>query len=140
MKTFQEWLKDKSLSEVSKPVAATAGWFLGGPLGAAVGHSLGRETPRSTSGSSGVATQPFDPNAPWWRRDLMQYIPGTDAHGAAQYHKQENQRKQEYEALVAKGMRPQDAERYVNHKNDPDFATSAFGLSYFQKHYPDFFK
>jgi len=49
MKTFQEWIKEKKLFEVSKPIAATAGWFLGGPLGAAVGYQLGQDEKKPSS-------------------------------------------------------------------------------------------
>ena len=132
MRTFQEWLKEKN--EVSKLGAAGAGFVLGGPLGAAVGYQMGQG---GASQSTGSASKPHDPNAPWWKRDLMQYVPGTDAHGKAQFHKTQQQKQAEQKELIAKGMKPQDAEHYVNYKDTPDFATSALGLSYFKQNYPN---
>lgn len=52
MKSFSEWHENREMSEVSKPIAATAGWFLGGPIGAMVGHHLGQDEKPSSSNKS----------------------------------------------------------------------------------------
>lgn len=45
MKTFKDWLKN----EVSKPVAAGVGFFLGGIPGAVAGYHLGQDKEKSSS-------------------------------------------------------------------------------------------
>lgn len=141
MKTFKQWIKDKNLNEaggMSRGSSAALGGLLGGLPGAVIGYHLGSDG-ASSSGSSSYQRKEFDPNAPWWNKDLLQYIPGTDAHSAAKYHRDNEQRKKEYEELVAKGMRPEDAKHYISYKDSPDFATGPLGISYFKTQYPDIF-
>jgi len=49
MKSFQEWRAGKN--EVSKPAAAGAGFLLGGPVGALIGHQLGQDEKKTYSPS-----------------------------------------------------------------------------------------
>lgn len=89
MKTFKEWMKEKNIDE-SKLAGAALGFALGGVPGAALGHWIGGQhsgggggvmgptgytpTPRQEPRPDGDDSHMSFPN-----RDLLQWVPGTNA-------------------------------------------------------------
>ena len=147
MKRFNEWLEQRKMNEV-KGLFPLIGANQMGPLGYQIGRSLEKSMGGKSSASPPSSEIPYrynkeeDDKKPWYQKDLLQYVPGTDAHAtkrdAIAHNANMAKQKKDIEDLISKGWDPQDAKDYILHYSAKSNKQSPM-LRYYREKYPNNF-